>query len=59
MDELADALDLSKFESKLYTSKPTKEQALFEKVLAAAVAADRQGMFLETQVILDLSLIHI
>ena len=53
MDELADALDLSKFETKLYTPKPTKEQALFEKVLAAAVAADRQGMFLETQVILD------
>jgi hypothetical protein len=48
-----DSLDLSKFESKLYSSKPTKEQALFEKVLAAAIAADRQGMFLETQVILD------
>jgi hypothetical protein len=50
---LSDNLDLSKFETKLYSSKPTKEQKLFEKVLAAAIAADRQGLFLETQVVLD------
>jgi len=46
-------LDLSKFESRLDVDKKTKEQALFERVLASAVAADRQGLFLETQVILD------
>jgi hypothetical protein len=31
----------------------TREQDVFERVLAAAVAADRQGLFLELQVILD------
>lgn len=46
-------MDLSKFETRLDEHKPTKEQALFERVLASAVAADRQGLFLETQVILD------
>jgi hypothetical protein len=46
-------LDLNKFESRLDSEKPTKEQALFERVLAAAVAADRQGLFLELSVILD------
>ena len=50
---LADELDLSKFDSKQYKAKPTKEQLLYEKVLAAAVAADRQGLFLEMQTILD------
>jgi hypothetical protein len=46
-------LDLSKFETKLYKSKPGKEQALFEKVLAAAIAADRRGFFVEMQTVLD------
>lgn len=46
-------MDLSKFESRLESEKKTKEQLLFERVLAAAVAADRQGLFLETKVILD------
>lgn len=46
-------MDLSKFESRLDSEKKTKEQALFERVLAAGIAADRQGLFLETQVILD------
>jgi hypothetical protein len=46
-------LDLSKFETKLYSSKPTKEQALFEKVLAAAMAADRRGFFVEMQTVID------
>lgn len=46
-------LDVSKFESRLASDKKTKEQALFEAVLAAAVAADRQGLFLETAVVLD------
>lgn len=46
-------LDVSKFESRLVSEKRTKEQALFESVLGAAVAADRQGLFLELKVILD------
>jgi hypothetical protein len=46
-------LDMSKFETKLYSSKPTKEQALFEKVLAAAMAADRRGFFVEMQTVID------
>lgn len=46
-------LDLQKFESRLASSKPTKEQALYEKVLAAAVAADRRGFFVEPQTVLD------
>jgi hypothetical protein len=46
-------LDLSKFESRLESAKPTKEQALFEQVLAAAVAADRRGFFVETQTVID------
>lgn len=46
-------LDLSKFESRLVSERKTKEQALFERVLAAAVAADRQGLFLEVAVVLD------
>ena len=50
---LTENLDLSKFESKLYSSKPTKEQVLFEKVLAAAIAADRRGFFVEKQTVID------
>jgi hypothetical protein len=46
-------VDTSKFESKLNSSKPTKERELYEKVLAAAIAADRQGLFLEIQTVLD------
>jgi hypothetical protein len=45
-------LDTSKFEIAADIPK-TKEQKLFEKVLAAAIAADRQGLFLEMQVVLD------
>jgi hypothetical protein len=33
--------------------RPSKEQKLYEAVLAAAIAADRQGLFLEVQTILD------
>jgi hypothetical protein len=33
--------------------KESKEQRLYEAVLAAAIAADRQGLFLEVQTILD------
>jgi hypothetical protein len=50
---MTDDLDLSKFEIAAESPKPTKEQKLFDKVLAAAIAGDRQGLFLETQVILD------
>lgn len=46
-------MDSSKFESRLESPRKTKEQALFESVLAAAISADRQGLFLEVQVILD------
>ena len=46
-------MDESKFESKLASPRKTKEQVLFERVLASAISADRQGLFLETQVILD------
>ncbi len=46
-------MDANKFESRLDAPRKTKEQALFEAVLAAAIAADRQGLFLETQVLLD------
>lgn len=54
-DELAieDDLDLSKFALPHESPKPTKEQKLFEQVLAAAIAADRQGLFLEVQTVLD------
>ena len=48
-----ETLDLSKFALTHESPKPTKEQKLFEKVLAAAIAADRQGLFLEVQTILD------
>ncbi len=46
-------MDSSKFESRLDGPRRTKEQDVFERVLAAAVAADRQGLFLELQVVLD------
>ncbi len=46
-------LDLSKFESKLESTKQTKEQVLFERVLAAAIAADRRGFFVEPQTVMD------
>ena len=46
-------LDLNKFESKLESEKQTKEQVLFEKVLAAAIAADRRGFFVEPQTVKD------
>ena len=45
--------DVTKFESKLDKPRRTREQDLFERVLAAAIAADRQGLFCETSVILD------
>lgn len=34
-------------------TRQSKEQKLYEAVLAAAIAADRQGLFLEVQTILD------
>ena len=46
-------LDVSLFESRQFSKAERREQVLFERVLAAAVAADRQGLFLETQVVLD------
>jgi hypothetical protein len=46
-------LDLAKFESRLESSKRTKEQELFENVLAAAIAADRRGFFVELQTVMD------
>lgn len=49
---MSEELDTSKFEIAVDLPK-TKEQKLFEKVLAAAIAADRQGLFLEVQTVLD------
>lgn len=46
-------LDLEKFETKIPSRKETREQKLFEKVLAAAIAADRRGFFVEPQTVLD------
>ena len=46
-------IDTSKFDLPSEKPKPTKEQKLFEKVLAASIAADRQGLFLEVQTVLD------
>lgn len=46
-------MDANRFESRLDAPRKTKEQALFEAVLRAAISADRQGLFLESQVILD------
>lgn len=53
MKDENEELDTSKFELPAESPKPTKEQKLFEKVLAAAIAADRQGLFLEVQTVLD------
>ena len=46
-------LDVSLFETRQLSRKERAEQALFERVLAAAVAADRQGLFCELSVIRD------
>ena len=48
-----ESIDTSKFDLPVESPKPTKEQKLFEQVLAAAIAADRQGLFLEVQTVLD------
>ena len=50
---MSNEIDLSKFETKLESKKRTKEQELFETVLAAAVAADRRGFFVELQTVID------
>jgi len=52
-DETTDSIDLSKFESRVPTRKETKEQILFDRVLTAAVAADRRGFFVEPSTLLD------
>lgn len=46
-------LDLEKFESRLEDGGRSRERELFELVLAAAVAADRRGFFVELQTVLD------
>lgn len=46
-------VDVSKFESRLEGDKPSVERELFERVLAAAVAADRRGFFVEVSTVLD------
>lgn len=46
-------LDLSVFESRLDGGRKSRERELFERVLAAAVAADRRGFFVELQTVLD------
>lgn len=46
-------LDSAKFAVARENPRQTKEQILFEKVLAAAVAADRRGFFVEPQTVLD------
>jgi hypothetical protein len=46
-------LDLEKFESRLEKPRFPREQQLFEQVLAAAIAADRRGFFVEPQTVLD------
>jgi len=46
-------LELDKFDTKVASHRPSKEQVLFERVLAAAVAADRRGFFVEPQTVLD------
>ncbi len=50
---MSEEFDVKAFETRQPTRAERKEQLLFERVLAAAVAADRQGMFLELQVIRD------
>jgi hypothetical protein len=49
----SDELNVELFETRQTTRQINKEQALYEKILAAAIAADRQGLFLEVQTILD------
>lgn len=46
-------VDVSKFESKLVGGESSRERELFESVLAAAVAADRRGFFVEVSTVLD------
>lgn len=46
-------VDVSRFESRLVGDKLSVEQRLFERVLAAAVAADRRGFVVELQTVLD------
>ena len=53
MSEDVGGLDVSLFETRQPSKAEKREQLLFERVLAAAVAADRQGLFLETAVVLD------
>jgi hypothetical protein len=53
MAEGVNQYDLTKFESKLDKPRRSREQDLFERVLAAAISADRQGLFCELSVILD------
>jgi hypothetical protein len=45
-------VDVSKFESRLEEVEVSVEQSLFERVLSAAIGADRVGLFLEVDVIL-------
>lgn len=46
-------LDVDLFASRQSKVAVRREQELFERVLAAAVAADRQGLFCEVQTVLD------
>lgn len=50
---MSEEFDVMAFESRQPSRAERKEQVLFEKVLAAAVAADRQGLFVEMQTVLD------
>lgn len=50
---MSNDIEIEKFESKLNSRKASKEQVLYEKVLSAAVAADRRGFFVEPQTVLD------
>ena len=50
---MTDDLDKDKFDTRISSRKASKEQLLYEKVLAAAVAADRRGFFVEPQTVMD------
>ena len=50
---MSEEFDVSLFESRQPSRRERVEQVLFERVLAAAVAADRQGLFCEVQTVLD------
>lgn len=50
---MSDEIDASKFDTKISTRSASREQKLFEQVLAAAIAADRRGFFVEKQTVLD------